>query len=51
MIILAECGFVAEKKDIKKEVIKHLLKYVIDETCSNLDVEILNCYPTTECEL
>ena len=43
--------FCCRKKDIKKEVIKHLLKYVIDETCSNLDVEILNCYPTTECEL
>lgn len=43
--------FCCRKKDIKKEVIKHLLKYELDETCSNLDVEILDCYPTTESEL
>lgn len=51
MTILTLGGFVAEKKDIKKEVIKRILKYDIDETGSNLDVEILDCYPTTESEL
>lgn len=43
--------FCCRKKDIKKEIIKHILKYELDETCSNLDVEILDCYPTTESEL
>ena len=43
--------FCCREKDIKKEVAKHIRKYEIDETCSNLDVEILDYYPTTESEL
>ena len=43
--------FCCRKKDIKKEVIKQLLEYELDKTCYNLDVEILDCYLTTDSEL